>query len=232
MDAEQILTIDSGQGVDLNYEIAGVGARAYAFTIDWHIRVLIALGWMLVGLLLRWLTGATALLVVLPAALLYLLYHPILELLLKGSTPGKKKAGVRIVTLEGLVPTPLQIFIRNVFRIIDSLPLFYGVGIVACVCNKSAQRLGDMAAGTLLVYQEDEREIAESVAMYASGALSIGESNAVRSLLDRWEELNPPVQVALSQRLLAKLGRPTRRDDAGILKRELETVLKPGQAGG
>ena len=57
MDAEQILTIDSGQGVDLNYEIAGVGARAYAFTIDWHIRVLIALGWMLVGLLLRWLTG-------------------------------------------------------------------------------------------------------------------------------------------------------------------------------
>lgn len=229
MEAEQTLTIDSGQGIDLNYEIAGVGARAYAFTIDWHIRVLIAIGWILILLLVRFYVSVSPLLIFLPAAAVYLLYHPLIELLLKGSTPGKKRAGVRILSQEGVPPSVLQVLVRNIFRLIDSLPLFYGVGIVTCVCNRTAQRFGDMAAGTVLVYDEDATTLIESAGLYTDEDLNMGQMTAVRSLLDRWDGLDSQVQIKLARRLLAKLGQETRVDNVARLKIKLEKLVPGGR---
>ena len=225
MESDQVLTIDAGQGIDLEYEIAGVGSRAYAFTIDWHIRVLLATGWALIGLLLQVFLGMTSMLVAIPAVAIYLLYHPVVELMSNGSTPGKKKAGVRVVTLDGMAPTAMQVLIRNLFRILDSLPMFYGVGIVACVSNKSSQRLGDMVAGTLLVYDEEAPNITDAVGALAAGSLDISQANAVRKLLDRWPELDEDVQVALARRLLSKLGVASSSNNADRLQRELKRLL-------
>ena len=78
-------------------------------------------------------------LIVLPPLLIYFFYHPILEVLMHGQTPGKRLAGVRVVDREGGIPSTGAILIRNVFRLVDSLPSFYVVGLWTTFL--SAQRL-------------------------------------------------------------------------------------------
>src|SRR5687767_13171754 len=109
------LNVDSATGLDINLVIAGPGARSYAFVIDWHIRITVAIAWwvgasfLLTGTLTAfkdavgtWLNYS--LITILPAAIIYFLYHPILEIAMHGRTPGKRIAGVRIVTRAGLTP--------------------------------------------------------------------------------------------------------------------------------
>ena len=83
---------------------------------------------------------------------MFILYHPIVETLLRGISPGKRFVGLRIATLAGGVPNPGPLLLRNLFRLIDSAPIFYGVGLLMTMFNRNGQRLGDLAAGTLLVY--------------------------------------------------------------------------------
>src|SRR2546430_1179225 len=158
------LTVDSVTGIDVSRPLAGPGARAYAFLVDWHIRVVLALGWFVSGALLynghlslapplssdaRWFGAVVA-----PALAIYFLYHHAVELAMRGSTPGKRMAGVRIVARDGGAPSAGALLTRNVFRLVDSLPLCYGVGLITVVLTRDNLRIGDMAAGTLLVFEQ------------------------------------------------------------------------------
>src|SRR5260370_18207265 len=160
------LVVDSVTGIDVSLAVAGPGARAYAFLVDWHIRVILALGWFVLGALLdngrftlappvsndaRWFGAVVA-----PALAIYFLYHHTLELVMRGSTPGKRLAGVRIVARDGGAPSAGALLIRNVFRLVDSLPLFYGVGLITVVLTPANLRIGDMAPGTLLVFEHTD----------------------------------------------------------------------------
>ncbi len=163
------LVVDSVTGIDVSLPVAGPGARAYAFLVDWHIRVILALGWFVLGALLyngrfslsppltndvRWFGAVVA-----PALAIYFLYHHAVELAMRGSTPGKRMAGVRIVARDGGAPSAGALLTRNVFRLVDSLPLFYGVGLVAVVLTRDNLRIGDMAAGTLLVFEHADARL-------------------------------------------------------------------------
>src|SRR5687767_4271649 len=145
MAAPQV-TLQSITGVDVELRIAGAGSRSYAFVIDWHIRFVLALAWLVVGSLLY--AGRIALVddawtslerdyllaVLLPMAIIFFGYHPILEFAMRGSTPGKRMAGVRIVTRTGDIPGPGALLLRNVFRLIDSMPFgIYVVGLVTAM---------------------------------------------------------------------------------------------------
>ena len=72
---------------------------------------------------------------------------------MSGRTPGKRLAGVRVLTPEGLVPTTGALLTRNVFRIIDSMPLLYVVGLLFVFFSKRHLRLGDLAAGTVIAME-------------------------------------------------------------------------------
>src|SRR5256885_9665046 len=163
------LTVDSVTGIDVSLPVAGPGARAYAFLVDWHIRVILALGWFVGGALFyngrfnvtpplvsdaRWFGGVVA-----PALAIYFLYHHAVELAMRGSTPGKRMAGVRIVARDGGAPSAGPLLTRNGFRLVDSLPLFYGVGLITVVLTRDNLRIGDMAAGTLLVFEQAEARL-------------------------------------------------------------------------
>src|SRR5690606_27778368 len=136
--------------------------------LDWHLRIAGALAWLLAAILalmavsrLEAAFDADTLVffvVIAPAAAIYFLYHPVLEVLMRGRTPGKRYAGVRIVSLaDGSTPSIGQLLIRNVFRIVDSLPIFYAFGLLVSMFTKNAVRIGDIAAGTVLVYEQRER---------------------------------------------------------------------------
>jgi len=73
------------------------------------------------------------------------------ELLWRGQTPGKKVMGLRVMDERGLKLHPSQLVIRNLLRFVDALPFFYAVGGAVALFNSRAQRLGDLAAGTVVV---------------------------------------------------------------------------------
>jgi uncharacterized RDD family membrane protein YckC len=230
--AEPDLVVDSATGVEVALPVAGPGARSYAFVIDWHIRVIVAIAWYVVAALIfngAWSLGAPIEpsagwfgLVLLPAAAIYLLYHPVLEIAMRGRTPGKRMAGVRIVTHDGALPAMPAHLIRSVFRLIDSLPVFYGIGLVTAVVTKNHVRIGDLAAGTLLVYERGEELVLEHVSATALGSrLDAHTAELVNELLARWTLLDGAVRVRLARTLLTKLhvADSDALDDAGLRAR-------------
>jgi uncharacterized RDD family membrane protein YckC len=209
------LIVTSPTGVDVELAIAGPGSRAYAFVIDWHIRVLLALTWFAVAAYAQ--TGLAYLkatspskaigIAVVPSLMIYFLYQPLLEVLLRGRTPGRRMAGVRIVNRQGGTPSILALLIRNAFRLIDSLPAFYGVGLCTTIFSAQRVRFGDLAAGTLLVHDGDT----ESKALAHLGALSLNPAldAAVlalgNDLLLRWKDLESETRRRLTHNLLARI---------------------------
>jgi uncharacterized RDD family membrane protein YckC len=208
------LVVTSPTGVDVELAIAGPGSRAYAFLIDWHIRLLVAIAWFAAAIIgtreihMAGKSGASfAALVALPALLIYFLYHPVLELVMRGRTPGKRMAGVRIVDRQGGTPSSLALLIRNAFRLIDCLPVFYGVGLSITIFSAQRVRLGDMAAGTLLVHDGDQ----ESKALSQLGALALNPALDAATLalgndlLLRWQELESVTRRHLARELLTRI---------------------------
>jgi len=235
------LKLTSTDATAVNLPIAGTGSRSYAFLIDWHIRVILALAWLIgVSALLGLLEGqglwkelfdnvgsAVFYLVVLPPALLYFLYHPVLEIALKGRTPGKRAAGIRIVTVEGQTPDVSALLIRNVFRLIDSLPVLYVVGLACVLLSPRQVRIGDMAAGTLLAHEKKAtRNAFERFAAPGTDALGLHATEVAHDLLKRWKSLEPDKRSRIAAKLIRSCGQTLPGDmSKHALDRELHERL-------
>jgi len=232
---ESIIRIPSVTGVDVELRIAGPGGRSYAFVIDWHIRFFAAAAWFIAGTFafaggIRALpadsVNAYVFAVVTPSIVIYFLYHPVLEILLRGQTPGMRMAGVRLVALaDGGAPGIGALLIRNVFRLVDSLPSFYAIGLATTMVTKNAVRIGDIAAGTVLVYDEEPRAaLLSQLSGKAVERLGLAQAQLVRELLDRWPQLGSDARWKLAKDLLARAGVAAPRDEDG-LKAKLEELI-------
>jgi hypothetical protein len=147
---------------------------------------------------------------------LYLLYHGVLEIAMRGRTPGKRWAGVRLVTRTGATPSIGALLTRNVFRIIDSFPVFYGVGLAATVLTRDHMRIGDLAAGTLLVYERGETLFAHiGDAAAHAGKLAPAKIELANELLQRWPALAGEARRRLARSLLASLSQQASADAVG-----------------
>jgi len=224
--AAEGLTVRGLTGVDMTLRVAGAGTRSYAFIVDWHVRVVGVLAWVLLGVLLREVIPAVAagkltsnpvmIALMAGAGLTYFLYHPVLELAMRGRTPGKRIAGVRIVTVEGEMAGAGPLLMRNLFRLIDSLPFLYLVGLICCLVTRRSVRLGDMAAGTVLVLDASDsaRTLGRLGAALERSSLPLETIELVHDLLDRWNALQQSRRVALARALL--VGIEPQRDAAGL----------------
>lgn len=235
------LSVESVTGIDVSLPIAGPGARSFAFIIDWHIRLILALAWYVMAGIIsnadfslapspghpqRWFA-----IVVIPALALYFLYHPAVELAMRGRTPGKRRVGIRIVTRTGGPPGAGALLVRNVFRLIDSLPVLYGVGLTLMVLTRESLRCGDMAAGTLLVY---ERSAADTGLLHDAaqriGRLDTDGAEIAADLLQRWSSLAPQARIRLARQLLERyLGAEADLSDGDDLewRSRLERLARP-----
>ena len=240
------LVVDSVTGVDVSLPVAGPGARAFAFLIDWHVRAIVSIAWYVVAALVynrRW-SLATPLnpdvtwlvFVVAPPVAIYFLYHFILEVGMHGRTPGKRMTGVHIVTRDGAPPSVGALLTRNVFRLVDSLPLFYGVGLVTTMLTGDHVRVGDVAAGTILVYDHTDATLLERMnADSWAGELDAAAAEVVHELLRRWSSLDADARRRLAHEVLIRYGHETpasaasaHADDESSLRRRLEQLLRGG----
>jgi len=215
------LELTSTDATAVNLPIAGTGSRSYAFLIDWHIRLLLALAWFIAAAAFLGLLGDSDLLegisdsagtfvfyvIILPPLLIYFLYHPVIEIAAKGRTPGKRAAGIRVVTLEGQTPDAAALLIRNVFRLIDALPAFYVFGLTCVLLTPRQVRIGDMAAGTLLAYEKKLRSDAfERFASHQEAAIGVPAVEVAQDLLKRWETLARDKRSRIAAKLVASQG--------------------------
>jgi uncharacterized RDD family membrane protein YckC len=72
----------------------------------------------------------------------------------RGASPGKKKMGLRVVTTSGSPPSFGASMLRNLLRFADFMPFGYLFGVFTCLSNRNFQRIGDLVADTMVVYDE------------------------------------------------------------------------------
>jgi len=174
------------EGIELTLRLAGPVPRALAWAIDLAIRLAILFA---VGMLAAMLGRAGGGLILLTAFFVEWLLPAWFEAAWNGQTPGKRMMGIAVLNDDG---TPLRwpaALTRNLLRAVDFLPLFYGVGLVAMLANRDFKRLGDLAAGTVVVYSNEkitaDRRIPEAAAIVPPVALDLDEQRALLELAER-----------------------------------------------
>jgi uncharacterized RDD family membrane protein YckC len=161
--SQRIISIRTPENIELSYALAGPGSRAAAYFVD--LLLMSAVAQLMINaiayglaLLLRILGANSELWVAAIATILsfafYNGYFIIFEWLWNGQTPGKRLLHIRVIKHGGYSLRFFDMLLRNLLRAIDFLPLFYGVGLISLLLTRDSQRLGDLAAGTLVVYQE------------------------------------------------------------------------------
>ncbi len=150
--ARRRLIIRTPEGVEFSLALAGPMTRFLAWAIDFCA---VGLASSMIGKLLTLLALISVDLAMATSTLSYFVlsigYGIALEWLWRGQTLGKRVLGLRVMDARGLKLHVSQIVIRNVLRAIDTLPIFYMVGGIACAVNRYSQRLGDIAANTVVM---------------------------------------------------------------------------------
>jgi uncharacterized RDD family membrane protein YckC len=152
-------TIDTPENIELAYVIAGIGSRFLAAIIDSLVigAVLLILA-IITGIFSArsGLSGSAAgsLIAAIGGILSFAFlwaYYIVFELVWNGQSIGKRAIGLRVVREGGRPITFVNSAIRNLIRIVDFLPAFYGIGVIVMFIDRRARRLGDLAGGTLVV---------------------------------------------------------------------------------
>ncbi|MEJ7716782.1 MAG: AAA family ATPase [Thermoleophilaceae bacterium] len=157
---EDVITVPTPEGVELELTLAGVGSRFASAIVDVLLEGVILLGLLaalsqvlsLSGLGEQSSTAIIAAVGSLAAFLVIFGYHVLFETLASGRTPGKRLMGLRVARVGGNPVRFRESAVRNLVRLVDIVPPpLYGVGAVAILAGRRNQRLGDVAAGTLVV---------------------------------------------------------------------------------
>ncbi|MGD9368692.1 MAG: RDD family protein [Desulfobacteraceae bacterium] len=146
------LTIRTPEGVTFTLPLAGPVSRTLAWIIDaagiMACYQFVQVGIGLLGMISPDFSSAFSIFIFF---VLRTGYSILLEWFWRGQTVGKRVMGLRVMDVNGLRLQPSQIIIRNLLRMVDSLPLFYLLGGVMCLITRHSQRLGDLAANTIVV---------------------------------------------------------------------------------
>lgn len=210
------LTIDTPEQVHLEFVLAGVGSRFMAAFLDSLIQLALTL--VLVGLVIiiavavSALRGASAWAFAAFSLGWFTItwgYYTLFETFWKGQTPGKRWAGIRVIKESGRTITAFEAASRNLMRVVDWLPGFYGVGVVTMLLNAKHRRLGDFVAGTLVVHESSDREsmVSFDAAQPTEGVfpqasqLSLQEADLIETFLARRLELPGDVRRQNGQRI-------------------------------
>jgi uncharacterized RDD family membrane protein YckC len=230
-------SIDTPELVPLELPLAGIGSRCLALLVDYALQgAVLTLGIVALSAMARGYSSphpaiglaptstravrwTVAILILIPF-LLHWAYFALFEALWNGRTPGKRALRIRVIHQTGRSLTFLESLIRNLIRTVDAAPFLYAVGLVSVFVTKRNQRLGDLAAGTLVIHEARQEPS------------SLWNGSAARSFTAATFEDAPPVSTApLPQSGLAadELARLTQADLLaidGFLGRRLDLPLE------
>jgi uncharacterized RDD family membrane protein YckC len=160
--ASEKLTIDTPEQIALEFPLASAGSRFLALAIDTLLQLggfcllgILAVAAFTLGVAGESSPGTWALAaIVLCGFLLYYGYYAAFEALWNGQTPGKRAIRLRVITTSGRPISAYDALLRNLLRIVDQLPGIYTVGLISIFFTERNQRLGDLAADTVVVHEQ------------------------------------------------------------------------------
>jgi uncharacterized RDD family membrane protein YckC len=217
--------IATPEGVELKLPVAGLPARTLAWLIDAIIKIVaISLAGIVTALL-----GAagTGLHLIALFALLWL-YNVLFEVFNRGATPGKRALGLRVMNTNGTPVGWAGSTIRNLVRAVDLLPGCYLLGFLSVYLSERYQRLGDLAAGTIVIYSLNDHAVPpandiEPLPIHVP--LTAAEQQAIVSFAERAPRINPERLAELAALLEPVLG-PV---DAEQLRRHAAWIAGAGR---
>lgn len=242
--------LETPEIVTLDFEPAGIGSRMLAALIDYlaiaGMEILLVLAAFLI-----YRTGARVLALVVGLTVGFIIfwgYFILYETVWTGQTPGKRALHIRVIKTTGYPIGFVDAAIRNVVRLADFLPSLYGIGLVSMFVSSQARRLGDYAAGTLVVKERSSVRLSDLQvpAIHVSGRTrALGEIDpdelnwntrvlsgqqiaVAREFLRRAPGLQPPVRDRIGGQIAASiassLGAREPLDAVDFLSRVLELL--------
>jgi uncharacterized RDD family membrane protein YckC len=237
------LSIDTPEQVALEFPLAGIGSRFLAVAVD-TIAQAAAISTAILAAAIaggftggaaasgRWLLGA----LILFWFLLNTGYFAIFEAIWNGQTPGKRLIGLRVIDMSGGPITVYAAILRNLLRIADELPGIYAIGILSVLITERQQRLGDLAAGTVVVHEREERlmDLPRSRAPAVPlGARRLGAADVtlVEAFLHRRESLDPVVRLETSRQISRRMAASLQVEVGGDEERFLDQLAAEYRGG-
>ncbi len=200
---DTLRAVETPEGITLELRLAGPAPRALAWLIDSLIKYAVLLG-ILLGLGFLGETGIGFWF--LSLFLLEWFYPVLFEIYWNGATPGKKAFALQVINDNGTPVDESASVIRNLLRAADFLPLFYCFGLVSMLMNREFKRLGDLAAGTVVIHRERPSEpipLPAGPLRRPLFPLSLAEQRVIIDFGERSATLNPARQAELAELLTA-----------------------------
>jgi uncharacterized RDD family membrane protein YckC len=183
--------IEVPEGVELTLAVAGLVSRALAFMIDLAIRWI---GLATVSGILAYLGNFGSGLFLILVFVVEWFYPVLFEVFNQGQTIGKKSMGIMVINDDGTPIDWSSSIVRNLLRFADFLPVLFGFGVVSMLVNKDFKRLGDLAAGTVVVHK---RRLNKTTSNFDQDGLSpklpltLAEQSAIISYAERSDRMSP-----------------------------------------
>ncbi len=188
---DTIHRVTTPEGVELTLSLAGPLSRARAYMVDFIIRIgLVLIASMILGLLGSMGWG----LFFIFWFIIDWFYPVICEVFYRGASPGKRAMKIMVVRDNGTPVGWRDSLLRNLLRAVDTLPFMYLFGYVSMILNSQFKRLGDLAAGTIVVYQPTKalsQPVAHVDAMPSRFLLKLHEQQSVIDFAQRAPSITP-----------------------------------------
>ncbi len=197
---------ETPEGIVLKLRTAGPLVRAYAWLIDFFIRV----GIMMVIFSLLGYLGKIGVGIISILSFLMEWFYPVVFEVYSGATPGKKIMELCVVHDNGTPVYFASSLVRNLLRVADFFPLFYCTGLISMALNSKSKRLGDMAAGTLVVYREGSFQLKKIIKRKAKQPpfnLKLSEQQTILDFAERHNILSQERCIELAQILYKLTGK-------------------------
>jgi uncharacterized RDD family membrane protein YckC len=239
------LIIETPEQTSIEFPLAGIGSRFLAVAIDTLIQwtvfavlglILVAVGFSIGAGFGQSSSGGVWIVAILVFVFFLITYgyYILFESIWNGQTPGKRITHIRVIKDSGQPITAIDAVGRNLLRIVDQLPVFYGVGVLCAWISPQSKRLGDYVAGTVVVHEKpfetvaprwDDLPAAVATHQYGANRLSPEEIALVEAFLSRRSALDAAVRydtaAGIVRRIESKLTMPPDRPSAEKLLEEL-----------
>jgi len=259
------LNIETPEQVDLRFPVAGIGSRFVAVLVDHLIQLVPYVLIFIAALFFPGSSGGGAPAPVKPSAgmelgekwaiaIITLInfvwitgYFALFEAFWHGQTPGKRLMKLRVIKDSGRQITLFEALARNLLRIIDILPTAYAIGVITMLCNRKNKRLGDFAAGTLVVHElpvddrpaeaflsgtnyfapKTEAPPENPIPADAISRLDAADLHVIETFFARALDLDMPTRARMAERIVARMTAKMRvPPPEGNPERALEAMAK------
>jgi uncharacterized RDD family membrane protein YckC len=243
--AGEKLIIETPEQTSIEFPLAGIGSRFLAVLIDSLIQgvVILVMGLIFLELAVGFnradfdRTSTPDVWIIAVLIFVYFLlmygYFMLFESIWNGQTPGKRITHIRVIKDSGQPITTIDAVGRNLLRLIDQLPVAYGIGVVCAWISPQSKRLGDYVAGTVVVHEKPFETVAPqwdapaqaATHQYGASRLTPEEFALVETFLSRRSALDAAVRydtaAGIVRRIESKLTLPPERPAAEKLLEEL-----------